>query len=306
MMTRLLVLLPLLAFALPCFAGVTHYPPPSPSQVNQIKKWWKPEKREKPDEEFGIGHVYPVRLKSGEAAYVASVDFPMRGRCCSAGILLVRPDLQEARQIDPHSIPAPNFVELVDLGGGFVKGLVMSGAFTGQGHTSGSWALLYFDEWQPVTIFSRKFEDNLGEDCGRTRFSGRPCHSKEVKWVFLDLDGDRIKDLVETIVNCDGDEPDQMTCKTTVNAYLIKDLQLVPAPPGLMQTNSWESEEQAKSDTEEPPEMQNLRSQSSAPQKNESVDGEAVIGKLRSGLDQAVTTTRDILSQFGLTSDEPK
>ena len=82
------------------------------------------------------------------------------------------------------------------------------------------------------------------------------------KWNgFVDLDGDRTKDLVETIAYCDGEEPDQMSCKTTVNAYLIKDLQLVPAPPGLIQTNFTESERQGKSDFNGPADMQGHKSQ---------------------------------------------
>lgn len=218
----------------------------------------------------------------------------------------MRPDLQEARQIDPHSIPVPNIIEVVDLGGGLIGGVVMSGAFTGQGYTSGSWNLLYFDEWKPVTIFSRKFEDNLGASCGPD--SGRPCHSEKVEWVLVDLDGDRTKDLVETIAYCDGEEPDQMSCKTTVNAYLIKDLQLVPAPPGLIQTNFTESERQGKSDFNGPTDMQGHKSQSvNAPEKEQpAADNEVLISKCRSGLDQAVTTARDILSQFGLTASDPR
>jgi hypothetical protein len=221
-------------------------------------------------------------------------------------MLLVRPELQEARQIDPHHIlVSPRILEVVDLDGGLTAGLVIAGAFTGQGYTSGNWNLLYFDEWKPVTIFSQKFEDNLGAGCGPD--SGRPCHSEKVEWVLVDLDGDRTKDLVETIVYCDGEEPDQMSCKTTVNAYLIKDLQLVPAPPGLIQSNLPKSQGQAKYYFSGPTDMQGHKSQSiNAPEKELLVDDEAIISKCRSGLDQAVTTARDILSQFGLTSAEPR
>lgn len=71
MIIRLIVLLAFIA--VPCFPTDTHYPTPSHSQINQIKSWWKPENRKSSDEEFDIGHVYPVRLKSGERAYMASV-----------------------------------------------------------------------------------------------------------------------------------------------------------------------------------------------------------------------------------------
>ncbi len=302
MIIRLIVVLAFIT--VPCFATDTYYPTPSHSQISQIKKWWKPEYGMNPDEEFGIGHVYPVRLKSGERAFVASVDFPPRGRFCSVEILLVRPDLQEARQIDPHHIlVSPRIREVVDLDGGRISGVVVSGLMTSAGSTAGRNTLLYFDEWQPVVLHSRAFESG---DCGRA-LTGRSCHDEEVKWFFRDLDGDGTKDLVELILCGNAEEPDQMTYKVRVNIYLIKDTQLVPAPPGLIQTNFTESQRKAESAGSGSTDMQDHKSQNTNTRENEQLaDNEVFISKCRSGLDQAVTAARDILSQFGLTSADPK
>ncbi len=117
MIGRLIILLAFIA--VPCFAADKHDPTPS---HDQIKAWWKPEKRKEqaktlsgisvdPDEDMGIDDVRPVRLKGGERAFVASVFFPTRGRCCNQGLLLVRPDLQETRQT--HSLS--RFDEIIDL-----------------------------------------------------------------------------------------------------------------------------------------------------------------------------------------------
>jgi hypothetical protein len=86
---------------------------------------------------------------------------------------------------------------------------------------------------------------------------------------------------------------------------LIKDMQLVPAPPGLIQTNSKGSQGQTKSDYTGSADMQGRKSQSIKASENEQpADDEVFISKCRSGLDQAVTTARQILSQFGWTAAE--
>jgi hypothetical protein len=297
-------LIVLLAFiAVPCFAADTYCPTPSHSQ---IKKWWKPENGKSPDEEMDIGGVRPVRLKSGEQAFVADVGFPTRGRCCEGGMLLVRPDLQEARQIDSQGIDLhPRVSEVMDLEGSRFAGLVISGSMTSAGEAAGHNTFVYFDEWNPVILHTRRFGSNLGS-CGGTDTSP-PCHSEEVKWVFVDLDGDYIKDLVELIVYKDGEEPDQLIWKTKVNAYLIKDKQFVPVSPGLIQSSPTKLEGQSKFDANGPSSMQDHKSQSiNAPENEQPVDGGAIMAKCQSRLDQAAATVRDILSQFGLTASEPR
>jgi hypothetical protein len=243
MIFRSTILLILIAFALPCFAADTYYPTPNDSQ---IKSWWNPDDGQDPDKELEIKDVHRVRLKSGENAFVASVSFPRRARCCSYGILLVRPALQEARQT--HSLA--RVIEAIYLSDAQITAVAISGSFTGQGQLSGDIAILYFDEWQPIEICQREFGNNLAEICGKTG-SGRRCHSEEVIWTFTDLDGDKIKDLVEIIITKDGEEPDQLTWKTKVNAYLIKDLQLVPVSPRIVQTNFTETDRQGKSSADE-------------------------------------------------------
>lgn len=237
MITISTMLLVLITFAVPCFAVDTYYPTPS---HDQIKKWWQPEYGAKPDEELDIGDVHPVRLKSGEEAFVALVGFPRgrRARCDRGGILLVRPELEKARQIDPRRISInPSISEVIDLDTGRITGVVISGACTSTGETHGSNTLLYFDEWQPVVLHSRAFESS--DDCGKA-LTERSCHDEEAKWFFRDIDGDGTKDLVELIVTSDGEERDQMTSKIKINAYLIKDKQLIAAPPGLIQCGTAE------------------------------------------------------------------
>jgi hypothetical protein len=212
------------------FAADNHSPTPT---HDQIKAWWKPEQRKEeakafwgieidPHEDMGIGDAVPVRLKSGEQAFVASVSFPTRGRCCDQGLLLVRPTLHEARQT--HTLSRVD--EIIDLDQTGIDEVVMSGGFTGQGVTEVQKVIFYFDGWEPITLHSRLYvEDDLGSGCGVE--VGRRCHREEVKWTFVDVDGDGKKDLVELIECGDGDEPDALTFATKVNVYLFKDKKFV-------------------------------------------------------------------------------
>jgi hypothetical protein len=222
MISRLIVLFLLLAVA--CLAVPTDDSVPSNSQ---IEKWWKLENRERPDEELEINDVQPVRMKSGEKAFVASVHFPTRNHCCGYGILLVRPSLQEARQT--HELMSVS--KVIDLDYDRIDEVVMGGGFTGQGQHAESKAIVYFDGWDPVVLYERGFGDNLGA-CGRSDYE-RSCYSEEVTWVFTDLDGDHIRDLVELIVYREGKEPEQLSWTTKVNGYLFKDKKFVPASPTL-------------------------------------------------------------------------
>jgi hypothetical protein len=112
-------------FASHCLAGGTYFPIPSHSQ---IKDWWKPENRESPDEELDIIDVNRILLKSGEQAFMASVRFPTRGRCCGAGILLIRPAVKEARQVDPLLIDVNAHVfKVIYLSDARISGVAISG-----------------------------------------------------------------------------------------------------------------------------------------------------------------------------------
>ena len=81
----------------------------------------------------------------------------------------------------------------------------------------------------------------------------------------------------------------------------------MPALPGLIQTNFTESQGQSKTNGDAASGEQSDKSQSINARENEQpMDNEILISKCRSGLDQAVTTARDILSQFGLTGADPE
>jgi nitrous oxide reductase accessory protein NosL len=89
MIGTLIILLVFLA--VPCLGAETNH---TTQTMDQTQQWWKPEQRKEeakafwgieidPHEDMGIGDAVPVRLKSGEQAFVASVSFPTRGICAN-------------------------------------------------------------------------------------------------------------------------------------------------------------------------------------------------------------------------------
>lgn len=308
MTSRLMVALILLA--LPCLVAATDYTMPSNSR---IKEWWKLEERKRPDEPLEIRDVKEIRLKSGKRAFLASVAYPERGHCCGWGVLLVRPDAQEAREVDSLSVVS----EVLDLDYDGISEVVLAGSFLNQGVFSGRRTLLLFDGWNPVVLLETRFADNLG-DCG-SDISGRPCESEEAHWHFTDLDRDRNKELLEIIINKEGEEPDQLKWTTRVNCYKLKDNKLVRIETDLSESDTAQSRYKVNPRSGSirdvpgdnvPPSSQYHQDESSEFSRSEKLtdgaetrdatDSMSFIRGFPSAVDQAATAVRDILSQFGL------
>ncbi len=235
MVIRLVILLAFIAF--PCFAGETDFPTPT---KEQIETWWKPENKEKPDEEFHISDMKPVRLKSGEKAFVASVWFPTRGHCCDYGIMLIRPALQEAKLTED----GVQVERVMDIGSHGFDEVVIDRLCLEHGYLTGLKIILYFDGWNPVVVHSAEYEDNSGYGCGGD--SGRPCHSVSVEWTFSDLQGDGKLCLVERIQYDDDEEDGESAWVTKISVYKFVDLKFVIVPPNQLRPEATEPEPQQK------------------------------------------------------------
>jgi hypothetical protein len=210
-------------------AGRGESPPNSIPTDEQIEEWWKPECREHRDERLEVKEVKPVGLKNGEKAFAASVRFPERAHCWGSGILLVRPDLQEARQT--HELDQVD--KAMDLDGDGVDEVLLTLSHTGQGVNEDGHSLIQI--WRletyhpPFAGIQWQFWRPLQQVGERDIL---PFQSSDL--TFTDLDADGVKDLVETIVDTDGDEydqPDQLTRTTKVNLYSFKDNKFVLVPP---------------------------------------------------------------------------
>lgn len=196
----------------------------TPPTVEQIYRWWKPEHRESPDEDIDVYEVRRIYLTGGELAFVAEVGFPQRGRNFARGCLLIRPKLEEARQIEELGKRFGDISYSIDR----ASCIWTESWASGQGTTHRHKRVLYLDGWNPVILYERKFGDNLG-DCGYSN-RGR-CYQEVVAWTFTDLDRDSRDDLVELVVQKRGADDRQLLYSAKLNWYLIKDGKFVPTEP---------------------------------------------------------------------------
>jgi hypothetical protein len=195
----------------------------------QINEWWHDSNRKKPGEKFDLIEIARIGLKSGETAFLASVWFPERGRSMSRGSLLIRPALKETRDTETGSITFK--VYDLDRDGISEISMFVGGMFM-HGCKPGHKAIYQFDGWHPVLLHKRWFDDNLG-DCGTDSGRDKPldCFIIEVDWVFKDLDGDGIADLLEFISESEGVDSDKMTESIAVHRFLFKNKQFILTSP---------------------------------------------------------------------------
>lgn len=196
-----------------------------PSEV-EINTWWKPDNRKKPGEKIQVNRIVPVYLKSKENAFLATVYFAERGRNFFSGSLLIRPSLKETREADGVG----ETIEVLDLGNDGISEVSTEIVGSGQGTTAGTKRIVYFEGWKTVVVHEKEFGDNLGE-CGP--IVRRVCYAREVKWLFTDLDGDEKLDLIETIVDREGKEPNKLAWSVSTKGYLFKAGRLSQTAPTL-------------------------------------------------------------------------
>jgi hypothetical protein len=202
--------------------------------LEQIYEWWKPENRQWPDEQIEVVKIEPISLTEGENAFVAEVVFPKRGRNFAGGCLLIRPQLQEAREIEELGKKFGHFGYYMNRASCIWTETVASGQCTTHRHKRA----LYLDGWKAVVLHERKFGDNLGccpediRDQDETAgLVGDICFDEEVAWTFTDLDNDTQDDLVELVIQKKGPGYKKLGWAAKVNWYLIKNGKFVPTGP---------------------------------------------------------------------------
>jgi hypothetical protein len=181
----------------------------------QIKKWLDP------PQQVEINRVAPVTLVDGERAFLASVTFANRGRNFFAGALLVRPQLEAAKEVEEVGYEFEIHPEFNVEGPSVIETEIV---FSGGGTWNGFKRLVVFDGFHPRVLHETTFEGNHGI-CGLSAPSTTiERQSKKVLWQFLDLDYDgHGGDLVETVVTSRGLDRYNLQWMASVNVFLYKD-----------------------------------------------------------------------------------
>lgn len=160
-----------------------------------IVEWWnQPERVE-------IGDIKQITLMGGETAYLASTEFVDRGRNFSRGVLLARPSLNKA--IDLSLLIDAEF-DIVKLSSyPFSASYIVTTPWeSGQGTYEGTKTLLYFNGWEPIVVLTRKESDNRGVNADSC-----PSASRRFEWKFVDLNNDRVLDLIEVRIDGKRNQP---------------------------------------------------------------------------------------------------
>ena len=193
---RFTVLLLMLAFSATTRAD---QPPPAATVLRWLKL----------NEKVEVGEPKAIRLTSGETAFLFPANFDDRGRNFMRGVVLARPAIRSAREIEGiagHSFevatPEPrarSFVAINESG-------------SGQGTVEGRMALYTFSGWTPTVILQTEYHSNLGYCGPPTPFE---CHSTTVSWRFEE------RELIETKVVESGLRPDRLARKRFVKRYSL-------------------------------------------------------------------------------------
>ena len=177
--------------------------------LQKIQDWWKV----KNAEELTIeGPLQEVHLMNKEVAFIAPAGFFERGRNDIFHAVLVRPELQEVREL-PYPV-GDREITVKDIDDDGVSEVLSVSVSSGQGTTHSVHSIIRLDGATPVLLHEAIEEDNLG-DC----YQG--CEKVHVDWKFgrQSVTGD--VSLTETVTTSIGRSPDRLKPRTEVRRYVL-------------------------------------------------------------------------------------
>jgi len=188
----------------------------TPPSNDDIQNWWKINSKEEMTIE---GKPLQIGLRSKEVAYLVPVGFYGRGRNFIWHTVMVRSSIKEVREVEE---PVRSDSICHDLNHDGISEIETVSLGSGQGTTDGEKSIVQFEEWKPIILHRKEFNDNLG-CCGPPGLGCGKCESQEVKWKFIDLDHDGKKDLIEEIIIEGGTSSERIKIKKKIiRKYLFK------------------------------------------------------------------------------------
>jgi len=153
-----------------------------------IQTWWS----SKSNEKMTIrGDLLPVSLKNHEKAFLLEVGFFGRGRNFIDHAVIIRPKLKEVQEV---AFPVCKDVVVHNFNHDGISEVESACSGSGQGTVQGKKAIVQFDGWTPIIRYQADFYTGgyYGEQDDRYG-------AKSVSWQFVDIDGDKVDDLIETV-----------------------------------------------------------------------------------------------------------
>lgn len=162
---------------------------------------WLKEKRQ-----VKVEAIKPIKLVSGEKAFIAALSFPKGLRNFWAGYALVRPKLQQARVIKQLG-GQYNGIEVVPNDYGKASIVKLGSAGSGQGYTEEYRSFVVFNGWNVKTLYRAQTLDSNSGVCGDDGGMDMAC--KETR-VSIDVLTTKPFTIVKTTVIGKGSDMDKL------------------------------------------------------------------------------------------------
>jgi hypothetical protein len=188
-----------------------------------IANWWKAASKEKIDL---LGKPIQIRLRDKEIAYLVEASFD-RGRNDMFGTVIVRPRLQEVREV---AEPVRIEIKVFDLDRDGVSEVIAKSVGSGQGTESGVRSIVQFDGWNAIVLHQAEFESACAPDLSS-------CSSTKISWKFSDLDNDGKLDLIEDTISSEGETNKPATISKVVRRFIFKNGKFTPHDSRSNETN---------------------------------------------------------------------
>jgi hypothetical protein len=176
--------------------------------TQQVQEWWK---AKSPEEMTIEGPLQEVHLRNKEVAFMAPVGFYQRGRNFIWHAVLVRPELQEVRELPE---PVGHDFSVEDVEGNGVSEVLSVAVASGQGTTESVHSIVQLDGFNPMVMHQAVSRDNLGE-CHHA------CKKISIDWKFEPPSGTARPLLVETVTTSTGPAPERLRSRKDVKRYVL-------------------------------------------------------------------------------------
>lgn len=166
-----------------------------------------------------VQKIEPITLKGGEEAYLASVEFPDKGRNFGAGYILARPKFKQSILLRDFGGQINTVTQVASYATGSL--LIIGSAGSGQGQMKVDQFVVYFDSWKAKVVFKVQSYNNFG-NCGADYIS--PCEGVDTFINPLSIGNSKETFAAITQVNYVG--PDSNALKRTATIKIVP----LPAP----------------------------------------------------------------------------
>ena len=217
----------MLSLAMAIFlSGLVQAAEPNADDVAKILKWLP---QSVLNDGVSITDIAHITLSKKEPALLATASFENRGRNFSQSSILVRPQLEQAREVE--GVSTLLYVNedqngVYDMNEDGVSEVVLESVSSGQGGMAAYRSLVYFDGWKQIILHDVYYYDYAGS-CAGVNGKSMECFINDVTWNFDYLFGEK-RSMIEMLRFLNEDK-----WMIKVNVFALKNNKMVLVSPTL-------------------------------------------------------------------------